>query len=211
MRLDLEGMRRTALELGIYLPLGAALAARDLLLSRERLAEVFEELVDRGRETLGRPGGERAGLERISLEAIEDQEELEGGVEERAADVGVLDLGRARPSGRIAPPVADELPIGGYDELTAQQVVTRLAGLSRDELERVRAYEREHRSRNTVFAAIEPLMGELPIQGYDRLTAAEVVRRLDGLSDAELQAIREYETRTRSRSTVLNRIDRLSG
>ena len=216
MRLDLDGVRRAALELGVYLPIGAALAARDFLLSRERLAEVFEDLVERGREGLG-VGSPGAGLERIRLDAEEgadagDARILELDVEAPGGDEAALeDPIATRPSGRVTPPVAEELPIEGYDELTAQQVVARLDGLSRAELERVRAYERDNRSRSTVLGAIEPLMGELPIQAYDRLTAAEVVRRLDGLSKVELQQLRDYEARTHARTTVLRRIDRLSG
>lgn len=67
----------------------------------------------------------------------------------------------ARPApAAVAPsdaPAADALPIPGYDELSASQVVERLEGLDRDSLEAVRAYESEHRGRNTILGKIAQL------------------------------------------------------
>ncbi|HEX2048859.1 MAG TPA: hypothetical protein VHF27_13925 [Acidimicrobiales bacterium] len=51
----------------------------------------------------------------------------------------------------------------------------------------------------------------LAIPGYDTLSASQVVPRLEGLSAAELEAIRGYEEATRARKTVLTRIDQLLG
>jgi hypothetical protein len=47
--------------------------------------------------------------------------------------------------------------IPDYNELSASQVVERLDGLQRDELDAVRAYEEEHRSRRTILFKIEQL------------------------------------------------------
>jgi hypothetical protein len=52
------------------------------------------------------------------------------------------------------------------------------------------------------------LAPEVPLVGYDDLTAAEVVRRLDGLSKAELRRVREYERRNANRKSVLGPIER---
>jgi hypothetical protein len=74
-------------------------------------------------------------------------------------------------NGRAArPPVDDEpaapagprpdssgLAIPGYDTLSASQVVQRLAGLSADELEAVRAYEEATRGRRTILSKISQL------------------------------------------------------
>jgi hypothetical protein len=49
----------------------------------------------------------------------------------------------------------------------------------------------------------------LAIPGYDTLSASQVVPRLEGLSGAELDAVRAYEEATRARKTVLTRIDQL--
>jgi hypothetical protein len=49
------------------------------------------------------------------------------------------------------------LAIRDYDELSASQVVERLDGLARSELDAIRAYEASHRARNTVLGKIEQL------------------------------------------------------
>lgn len=59
-----------------------------------------------------------------------------------------------------AAPRAGELAIPGYDSLSASQVVQRLAGLSRDELDAVAAYERAHRGRRTILNRIDQLQGQ---------------------------------------------------
>ncbi len=50
------------------------------------------------------------------------------------------------------------LAIPGYDSLSASQVVQRLDGLSRDELEDVRSHELAHRHRRTILHRIEQLL-----------------------------------------------------
>ncbi len=52
---------------------------------------------------------------------------------------------------------------------------------------------------------------ELPFDGYDSLTAQQVVKLLGSLPMAELGLVREYEVANRARRTVLTRIDRLLG
>ncbi len=52
---------------------------------------------------------------------------------------------------------------------------------------------------------------ELPFDGYDSLTAQQVVKLLGSLPMAELGLVREYEVANRARQTVLTRIDRLLG
>jgi hypothetical protein len=51
--------------------------------------------------------------------------------------------------------------------------------------------------------------GALAIPGYDALSASQVVQRLAGLAPDELEAVRTYETATRGRRTILNRIAQL--
>ena len=53
--------------------------------------------------------------------------------------------------------------------------------------------------------------GRLPIAGYDDLTAAEVARELDGLREAELRRIGEYERANANRKTVLAAVERKLG
>ena len=54
-----------------------------------------------------------------------------------------------------------------------------------------------------------PSAAGLAIPGYDALAASQVLPRLAGLSADELEAVRAYETATRHRKTILNRIDQL--
>lgn len=54
-----------------------------------------------------------------------------------------------------------------------------------------------------------PTAAGLPITDYDSLSASQVVSRLQGLSAGELEAVRSYEAATRSRKTILNRVQQL--
>lgn len=56
-----------------------------------------------------------------------------------------------------AGPDVSDLAITDYDSLSASQVVTRLEGLSPDELEAVRAYESAHRGRKTILNKVAQL------------------------------------------------------
>jgi ferritin-like metal-binding protein YciE len=125
---------------------------------------------------------------------------------------------RARPAARAAaarggaaPPGADELPISGYDERTAEEIGAKLADLSQTELARVGAYERAHDNRSTVLTRIEALQGDEPWSGYDRLTVEEIGAKLTELSQTELAKVDAYERKHNNRSTVLTRISALQG
>ena len=51
----------------------------------------------------------------------------------------------------------------------------------------------------------------LAIPGYDLLSASQVVQRLEGLSEAELEEVRSHEASHRRRKTILTRISQLQG
>ncbi len=55
-----------------------------------------------------------------------------------------------------------------------------------------------------------PAVGDLPIPGYDELSASHVVERLVGLSERELATVRDYEGAHRNRRTILCKIDQLA-
>jgi len=68
--------------------------------------------------------------------------------------------GATKRAGRSAPPAsATDLPILEYDGLSASQVVSRLSGLSPEELRAIRSYEEGSRGRRTVLQAIDRLLG----------------------------------------------------
>ncbi len=56
-----------------------------------------------------------------------------------------------------------------------------------------------------------PIGDDLAIPSYDMLAASQVVPRLDGLTEPELDAVRRYETAHRGRKTILGRITQLQG
>jgi hypothetical protein len=56
-----------------------------------------------------------------------------------------------------------------------------------------------------------PPRGDLPIPGYDALSASQVVERLNGLAPLELDAVHKYETAHRQRRTILGKIEQLAG
>ena len=54
-----------------------------------------------------------------------------------------------------------------------------------------------------------PSVGSLGIPDYDSLSASQVVSRLRGLTPKDLDALRAYESATRARKTILNKITQL--
>lgn len=73
--------------------------------------------------------------------------------EGRRAGRPIAGNGSAAPGG----PSLAALPIPDYDALSASQVVERLHGLARAELDAVRSYEHAHRGRRTVLGKIAQL------------------------------------------------------
>lgn len=80
--------------------------------------------------------------------------QIDGLVVEAATEV--LDTADRSPA-PAATISADELPIEGYDDLAARQVVDRLEDLEPADLARIETYEREHRNRSTVLGKISIL------------------------------------------------------
>jgi hypothetical protein len=157
-----------ALDLFVYAPVGLALSARDLL----------PKLVERGRKQVSA----QATMARMIGEFAFKQGQHEAGKalgQARTQAEGVLAGLRppprpARPTARPAPPASVSAPaaptgngqrrteaaglaIPGYDSLSASQVVQRLAGLTRDELEAVRSYEEGGRRRKTILTRVAQL------------------------------------------------------
>jgi len=73
----------------------------------------------------------------------------------RAASGPLAQADRARRAAGVGP----SFPITAYDDLTADQVVTRLTNLSPAELRKVRDYERRNANRKTVLSSIETKLG----------------------------------------------------
>lgn len=154
-----------ALDLLVYLPVGLAVSARQLL----------PALARQGRERLGTQLTQARVVGQFSVE----QGRLRASTAfNRARAQGVERLERLSGSEPVLPPppqparptsgatrratrgpAGAELAIPGYDSLAASQVLPRLEGLAPDELEAVRAYEAAHRGRKTILGRIDQLQG----------------------------------------------------
>jgi hypothetical protein len=165
-----------ALDLVFYAPLGLVFS----------LGELVPKLAEKGRQqmTMARMVGEfaaKAGAqeaEKLVGRALRQAEGLLGGARPPAPRPDRVPTGATPaaapaetvPTVRVATTVApartpdpappvQSLGIPGYDTLSASQVVQRLAGLSREELEAVRAYEAAGRSRKTILNRVSQLQG----------------------------------------------------
>jgi polyhydroxyalkanoate synthesis regulator phasin len=138
-----------------------------VVLSRERIQEVLDDAVERGRVTRSDANelvGELVNRGRQQTEQLlSDAERLFGRGRQqigaatmRARRSESLDLLlRSADRARRTVGTGQSFPILGYDELTAAQVQGRLEGLTPAELRRVRDYERRHANRKSVLAAVD--------------------------------------------------------
>jgi hypothetical protein len=180
-----------AADLLVYVPVGLAVAARDLLptlaergrtevASQVSLARMVGQLVVRqGQDELGRAvGGARQQVGTLFgqfLRALGDDDEA---VDEPPA----APVPAPAPAARAAAPV----------RASAAVAVAPPAAEGRG-------------------SADAPLVAALAIPDYDSLAASQVIPRLAALAPDELEAIRHYEASTRGRRTVLGRIAQLQG
>jgi len=117
-------------------------------------------------------------------------------------------VARAEGVAKGAVASAQDLPISRYDDLTAEEIVDKLATLSQIDLAKVDAYERKHQDRTTVTGRIASLRGNEPWPGYDEQTAAEVQGALDGADDERVREVRSYERAHKNRAGVLKATER---
>ena len=206
-------VRERAVELGVYLPLGAYSLVRDEIsdLDSRRIRKLYNGLIDRGQnrlEPVERTIRRRA---RKVEDNIEDAgREVRKNVRKGAkrADAAVNEIAPKLP--RVAAPKkASDLPIKSYASLTVSEITSQLKGLTQTELAKVYKWERANENRSTILESIESKFVDLPIPTYDALTVDEITSRIDGLSQSELKTIRRYENDTKARTTVLEKIDAL--
>src|SRR3954447_12225179 len=105
-----------------------------LVITRERLQDTLDDAVRRGRMTRDDATDLLAEILRRAISAPTDR--------------------MIREVRRVTG-AADEFPIIDYDDLTAAQIVSQLAGLESPDLRRVRDYERRNANRKTVLAALD--------------------------------------------------------
>ncbi len=145
---------------------GLEVLQRSLVLQRERVQEIVDDAVRRGRMTKSDAedlvqslvlGGRRqaedllAEMERFVGRGRKEVETAARQARKRTVASPVTrEVDRAR--GRLGAP---GFPITGYDDLTAAQVVERLADLRPAQLRKVRDYERRNANRKGVLRATE--------------------------------------------------------
>jgi polyhydroxyalkanoate synthesis regulator phasin len=148
---------------------------KSITISRDRLQEVVDDAVRRGRMTRGDAeemvgrlatrGREQAEdlisqLERILAQAREvpdrAKQEVGGRAQQArnrtvaAVDKPLAGADRVRRTARIP-----GFPITAYDQLSIRQIDRRLQELSRQELRRVREYERKNKARKGLLRALD--------------------------------------------------------
>lgn len=118
--------------------------------------------------------------------------------------------GVAQAEGEIKGMVAseDELPVTGYDDLTAEQIITKLPSLSQIDLAKIDAYERRTQNRTTVTDKIDSIRGDEPWPGYDELKASEVQAVLAEGDDERAASVRAYERAHKDRAGVIAATER---
>jgi polyhydroxyalkanoate synthesis regulator phasin len=202
-----------ALELGLYLPLGAYSRAREGLsdLTTTRVRKLVDELVDRGEErtqAVTKVVRRRANKVEDVAEtaAAKTQKQVRKTVKKASAATAPATAKMPRVA---APKTASELPIASYNSLTASEILTELKGLTQTQLAKVYKFEKANEGRATILEAIDSRLTPLPIATYDALTVEEINGRLDKLNEGDLKTIRRYEVDTKNRATVLDKIDTL--
>jgi hypothetical protein len=56
-------------------------------------------------------------------------------------------------------------------------------------------------------ATSQPSEAELPLENYDKLSANEVIDRIEKLNAEDVECLRDYETKNKNRRTVLERMN----
>jgi hypothetical protein len=111
----------------------------------------LEGLLGKGRKEIG---GRTSGARKAAGGAVGAARGQASGARSRAVRAASGPLAQADRARRAAG-VGPNFPILAYDDLTADQVVTRMSDLTPAELRKVRDYERRNANRKTVLNSIE--------------------------------------------------------
>jgi polyhydroxyalkanoate synthesis regulator phasin len=129
-----------------------ALAPLDaVVLTRDRVQEVLDDAVERGRMTRDDATDLVGELFRRGRRQTDELLRDLGDVVTAPADRVRREVDRARRATGLGP----SFPITGYDDLTAAQVADRLDDLAPVDLRAVRDYEKRNANRKSVLAAVE--------------------------------------------------------
>ena len=174
-------------------------------------AVVAADIAGRGSDDVGETGAADTARD-LAEDARESARSTAGDAKRAATRQARRVPGEAQVEGALKGAVASEedLPIPGYDSLTADEILAQLPQLSQVDLAKVDAYERREIGRRTVLDRISSLRGGEPWAGYDDMTAQQVIERLRAGDDALAAGVREYERAHKARATVLRAARELS-
>ena len=103
-------------------------------------------------------------------------------------------------------------PQAFYDTLDTYLAANWVSSLSEEDVAAVRQYELQNKNRPEVIAALSRRKTELSRrQKYDKLNARDAIQFVQGLGDAELPALLDYERDHKNRKTVLAALQRRVG
>jgi hypothetical protein len=178
-----------ALDVVFYAPVGLVVSA----------GEELPRWIERGREQVSG----QIGMARLVGRFAVAQGQREAGKAVRQAAQLLVDLG-VLPGERMEPDAPAAEPVPGAPDTSAAVAELIDAG----EIPAADDVVFDGGTTTDRPGATLP-GGSLAIPGYDALSASQVVQRLDGLSEAELEEVRAYELATRGRRTILNKIAQL--
>ncbi len=120
-------------------------------------------------------------------------------------------IGRYAKRGAAGPEAREHTPV----RVTPARTLVRVAPPGPESPSSEAPATSEHTIAETEIPLLEDeieagLAVELPIAGYDQLSARQIVDRLDALTSAELALIEAHERENRRRQTVLGRIGQLA-
>ena len=174
-------------------------------------AQTAEQATEKAAETTTRTARTTARATRSTARTAKRTTRRAAGATRRAAKPAAAAAAKpateaAKAAAAATPPV--EAPITGYDDLTAEELVTKLPEQPQAKLAQIAAYEAAKDNRATVLQRVAALTGPEPAPGYDELNA-EDAQKLVTNGSAELAAtVRDYERRHKDRASVVETASR---
>lgn len=101
------------------------------------------------------------------------------------------------------------VPFDGYDRLDSREVMDGLSKHSQIDLETIESYERAHKDRDPVLDKLRYMRGREPLDGYDALSAEQVVTALEEADMPTIKGVRSYERKFANRGTVMDEVVRV--
>jgi len=137
---DNKSLIDQALDAFVYAPIGLLLEARELI----------PKMADRGRGQVA--------LARLAGQVAQNRRKAAGPEEQTSESSASVPDHRPVESHSDAAAAKDALPIEGYDDLSAPQIIPMLETLSTSHLETLLSYESAHRSRATIINKVRQLL-----------------------------------------------------